>query len=151
MFSLSQSYTPETVSWCAAPFLYLLVFSPGPQSALDLLLSRQRAPRIVTFCSELDRALGGGVSTSAVTEFCGVPGVGKTQMGIQLAVDVQIPVSCGGLGGRAVYIDTEGADWMECLGTDLQLAWWRSNRKIKIFNGVDQFNCCSKWTCMAII
>ena len=44
-----------------------------------------------------------------VTEFCGVPGVGKTQLGIQLAVDVQIPVVFGGLGGKAVYIDTEGS------------------------------------------
>ena len=50
------------------------------------------------------------MSTDQVTEFCGVPGVGKTQLGIQLAVDVQIPVPCGGLGGRAVYIDTEGKD-----------------------------------------
>lgn len=30
--------------------------------------------------------------------------MGKTQLGIQLAVDVQIPVACGGLGGKAVYI-----------------------------------------------
>jgi len=44
-----------------------------------------------------------------VTEFCGVPGVGKTQLGIQLAVDVQIPVVFGGVGGKAVYIDTEGS------------------------------------------
>merc|ERR1719460_2980811 len=28
---------------------------------------------------------------------------------MQLALDVQIPVAFGGLGGRAVYIDTEGS------------------------------------------
>lgn len=28
---------------------------------------------------------------------------------IQLAVDVQIPVCFGGLGGKAVFIDTEGS------------------------------------------
>ena len=39
-----------------------------------------------------------------ITPFVQVPGVGKTQLGIQLAVDVQIPVACGGLGGKAVYI-----------------------------------------------
>lgn len=34
----------------------------------------------------------------------GVPGVGKTQLGMQIAVNVQIPVAFGGLGGKAVYI-----------------------------------------------
>lgn len=38
--------------------------------------------------------LGGGVPTGAVTEFCGAPGLGKTQIGIQLAVNVQIPRVC---------------------------------------------------------
>ena len=36
----------------------------------------------------------------------GVPGVGKTQLGMQLALDVQIPRAFGGVGGQAVYIDT---------------------------------------------
>lgn len=39
----------------------------------------------------------------------GVPGVGKTQVGLQLAVDVQLPPCFGGVGGSAVYIDTEGS------------------------------------------
>ena len=41
-------------------------------SALDLLETQRSGRRIVTFCSDLDRALGGGVSTGQVTEFCGV-------------------------------------------------------------------------------
>ncbi|ONM40627.1 recombination protein51 gene c [Zea mays] len=32
---------------------------------------------------------------------------------IQLAINVQIPVECGGLGGKAVYIDTEGSFMVE--------------------------------------
>jgi hypothetical protein len=32
-----------------------------------------------------------GVPLKEVTEFCGVPGVGKTQIALQLCVDVQIP------------------------------------------------------------
>ena len=40
-------------------------------------------------------------------EFCGIPGIGKTQLGMQLAVDVQIPVAFMGLGSEAIYIDTE--------------------------------------------
>eukprot|EP00887_Chlorella_sp_A99_P003080 scaffold9.g3080.t1 len=74
---------------------------PGARSARDL--------RVITFCHELDAILGGGVCPGQVTEFCGVPGVGKTQLGMQLALDVGIPASFGGTEGEAVYIDTEGS------------------------------------------
>lgn len=73
-------------------------------SALDLYRLQCAARRIITFCSDLDRIMGGGVELGSVSEFCGVPGVGKTQMGIQLAVDVQIPAAFGGVEGKAVYI-----------------------------------------------
>lgn len=46
---------------------------------------------------------------------CGTPGVGKTQFGMQLAVDVQIPHQFGGVGGGALYIDTEGSLTVERL------------------------------------
>jgi RAD51-like protein 2 len=39
----------------------------------------------------------------------GAPGIGKTQLCMQLALDVQIPPELGGAGGSAVYIDTEGS------------------------------------------
>lgn len=38
-----------------------------------------------------------------------MPGVGKTQLGIQLCVDVQLPECYSGAAGEAVYIDTEGS------------------------------------------
>ncbi|CAB1352441.1 unnamed protein product [Coregonus sp. 'balchen'] len=57
----------------------------------------------------LDTALGEGLPVGKTTEVCGAPGVGKTQLCIQLAVDVQIPMCFGGLGGKALYIDTEGS------------------------------------------
>lgn len=78
-------------------------------TALDLLHQEQALGSIVTFCSALDNALGGGVPVGKTTEICGAPGVGKTQLCMQLAVDVQIPVCFGGLGGKALYIDTEGS------------------------------------------
>lgn len=56
-----------------------------------------------------DELLGGGVCVARMTEFCGAPGVGKTQLGMQLCLNVQIPEQCGGVGGDAVYIDTEGS------------------------------------------
>lgn len=57
----------------------------------------------------MDKILGGGVAVGQVTEFCGVPGVGKTQLGMQLAINVQLPASFNGAAGEAVYIDTEGS------------------------------------------
>ena len=38
-----------------------------------------------------------------------MPGIGKTQLGMQLAVNVQIPRVMGGAEGEAVYVDTEGS------------------------------------------
>ncbi|CAL8318953.1 unnamed protein product [Merluccius merluccius] len=64
---------------------------------------------IVTFCSQLDAALGGGVPLGRTCEVCGAPGLGKTQLCLQLCVDVQIPECFGGLGGEAVFVDTEGS------------------------------------------
>ncbi|XP_043698520.1 DNA repair protein RAD51 homolog 3-like isoform X1 [Telopea speciosissima] len=81
----------------------------GAQTAWDMLHEEDFITRITTSCTELDNILGGGISCKEVTEIGGVPGIGKTQLGIQLAVNVQIPVDYGGLGGKAIYIDTEGS------------------------------------------
>jgi len=80
-------------------------------SAADLLrLQRKKSTRpIVTFCQSIDTLLGGGFATSEVTEVVGVPGVGKTQLAIQLCVDASIPKPHGGVEGESVYIDSEGS------------------------------------------
>ncbi|XP_030041986.1 DNA repair protein RAD51 homolog 3 isoform X1 [Microcaecilia unicolor] len=78
-------------------------------TALELLEKEQAQGAIITFCSVLDDMLGGGVPLTKITEVCGAPGVGKTQLCIQLAVDVQIPECFGGIAGEAIYIDTEGS------------------------------------------
>lgn len=49
-------------------------------TALDLLHQEETWGSIVTFCSELDAVLGGGVPVGKTTEICGVPGIGKTQL-----------------------------------------------------------------------
>ncbi|KAJ8266543.1 hypothetical protein GJAV_G00131640 [Gymnothorax javanicus] len=82
-------------------------------TALELLEREQSLGTIVTFCSELDSMLGGGVPVGKMTEVCGAPGVGKTQLCMQLAVDVQIPLCFGGQGGSVVYIDTEGSFFVQ--------------------------------------
>ncbi|XP_042548494.1 DNA repair protein RAD51 homolog 3 isoform X3 [Dipodomys spectabilis] len=78
-------------------------------TALELLEQEHTQGFIITFCSALDNVLGGGVPLMKTTEICGVPGVGKTQLCMQLAVDVQIPECFGGVAGEAVFIDTEGS------------------------------------------
>ncbi|WCJ22871.1 DNA repair and recombination protein RadA [Euphorbia peplus] len=85
----------------------------GAQNAWDMLHEEKSLTRITTSCADLDNILGGGISCKEVTEIGGVPGIGKTQFGIQLAVNVQIPPYCGGLGGKAIYIDTEGSFMVE--------------------------------------
>nr|CAD1818915.1 unnamed protein product [Ananas comosus var. bracteatus] len=80
---------------------------------LDMLAEEQMQQHITTGCEDLDHILRGGIHCGEVTEVGGVPGIGKTQLGIQLAVNVQIPVEYGGHGGKAVYIDTEGSFMVE--------------------------------------
>ncbi|KAK9207496.1 hypothetical protein WN943_017785 [Citrus x changshan-huyou] len=81
--------------------------SRGTQTAWDMLQEEQESlARITTSCADLDNILGGGIGCREVTEIGGVPGIGKTQLGIQLAVNVQIPVEFGGL-------DTEGSFMVE--------------------------------------
>ena len=50
-------------------------------SALEVLKKERARCSIVTFCAEVDEMFGGGVPIGEVTEFCGVPGIGKTQIG----------------------------------------------------------------------
>ena len=91
--------------------------SCGASTAADLLELERRARCITTFCKGLDDLLGrkGGVCPGEGVEFNGVPGVGKTQLGLQLAVNVQIPEVFGGAGGRAIYVDTEGSFMLDRL------------------------------------
>lgn len=83
------------------------------RTAQELYLEARRRRYIITFCKAIDNMLGGGIAPGEMIEFCGVPGIGKTQLGMQLAVDVQIPVAFMGLGSEAIYIDTEGSFMVE--------------------------------------
>ncbi|KAJ6820805.1 DNA repair protein RAD51-like protein 3 [Iris pallida] len=85
------------------------------QTAWDMLSEEHSLKHITTGCEDLDAILGGGIYCKEVTEIGGVLGIGKTQLGIQLAINVQIPVNYGGLGGKAIYIDIEGISWLNVL------------------------------------
>lgn len=77
----------------------------------------QGARQIVSFSKPLDVLLGGGVALSELTEICGLPGAGKTQLAMQLSVDSRLPYQYGGVDGCAVVIDAEGS-WSCAAGSD---------------------------------
>ncbi|MEM0087792.1 MAG: DNA repair and recombination protein RadA [Thermofilum sp.] len=67
-----------------------------------------RRDTFTTGVKDIDELLGGGIAVYDIYEFAGEFGSGKTQLCHQLSVTVQLPPARGGLGGGAVYIDTEG-------------------------------------------
>ncbi|MBN2330751.1 MAG: DNA repair and recombination protein RadA [Candidatus Aenigmarchaeota archaeon] len=80
----------------------------GFEPATVALKKREQIGKITTGSKTLDAMLGGGIETQAITEMHGAFGSGKSQIGLQLSVNVQMPRDKGGLGAQAVFIDTEG-------------------------------------------
>jgi DNA repair protein RadA len=79
----------------------------GYEKATKVLERRKHLGYISTGSSALDKIIGGGAETQAITEVFGEFGSGKSQLAHQLCVNVQLPPERGGLGGKAIYIDTE--------------------------------------------
>jgi DNA repair protein RadA len=79
----------------------------GFETAEDVYERRKSIIRIKTSSTALDDLLGGGVETMAITEMYGRFSSGKSQLGFQLAVNVQRPVDQGGLAGGVLFVDTE--------------------------------------------
>ncbi len=70
---------------------------------------RESIHYITTGSKNFDALLGGrGVESRSITEAFGAYGSGKTQVGLTLAVNVQLPIEQGGANGKCVFIDTEG-------------------------------------------
>jgi RAD51-like protein 2 len=70
---------------------------------------RPSVSAIITFSRHVDELLQGGLALGELTEIAGLPGAGKTQWGMQLAVNARLPAPFGGCQGETVYIDTEGS------------------------------------------
>ena len=68
---------------------------------------RKTVTKLSIGSTEFDALLGGGVESQGITEFFGEFGSGKSQIAMQLAVNVQLPKEQGGLDGYCVFIDTE--------------------------------------------
>ncbi|XP_074647662.1 meiotic recombination protein DMC1/LIM15 homolog [Tubulanus polymorphus] len=80
---------------------------PGFLTALDYSEKRKLCFRISTGSQELDKLLGGGIESMAITEAFGEFRTGKTQISHTLCVTTQMPGANGYTGGKVVLIDTE--------------------------------------------
>jgi len=81
----------------------------GFMDGVEFSKKREDVLYISTGSNNINNLLGGkGVETRALTEAYGAFGSGKTQLGLTLAVNVQLPKEQGGANGKAVFIDTEG-------------------------------------------
>ncbi|MCL4519216.1 MAG: DNA repair and recombination protein RadA [Thaumarchaeota archaeon] len=97
----------ELCNKARAKLVELKYFEDDFVSASEIYKRRKSIDRVSTGSKNLDDLLAGGIETQAVTEFYGEFGSGKTQICHTLCVQVQTPREQGGLGSKAVYIDTE--------------------------------------------
>ncbi|MCW4005647.1 MAG: DNA repair and recombination protein RadA [Candidatus Bathyarchaeota archaeon] len=79
----------------------------------ELYKMRKKVLRLTSGSKAIDRMIAGGLETQTITEFYGEYGSGKSQFCHQLCVNVQLPPERGGLGGGALYIDTENTFRLE--------------------------------------
>lgn len=79
----------------------------GFETGAAVLQRRERIGKLETLVPEVDEMLGGGIETQSITEVYGEFGAGKSQITHQLSVNVQLPPEVGGLGGSAVFVDSE--------------------------------------------
>jgi DNA repair protein RadA len=107
--------------------------NPGFIPALEVLEMRKQMIKCTTGSKELDRILGGGVETGAITELIGEFGSGKTQICFTLSVTAQLPVQEGGLAGRVCAIDTEGTFMPERI---MQIAQEKGVNPEKVLEGI---------------
>ena len=81
----------------------------GFSDGVEYAKKRESIHNITLGSKNFDELLGGkGIESSAITEAFGAYGSGKTQIGLTLAVNVQLPVEKGGANGKCAFIDTEG-------------------------------------------
>jgi RAD51-like protein 2 len=55
--------------------------TPSCSTAYSLFQQDLHTKSIFTCCEAMDKMLGGGIKIGQMTEFYGMPGIGKTQLG----------------------------------------------------------------------
>ena len=78
------------------------------ESGSSVYAKRKEIGKISAGAESLNDLIGGGLETNAITEAYGRFATGKSQIGFQVSVDVQLPKDKGGLEGAVLFIDTEG-------------------------------------------
>jgi DNA repair protein RAD51 len=84
--------------------------------ATEISKKRKNLVYLTTGSKDLDKLLGGGIESGALTELFGEFRTGKTQICHTLCVTCQLPLENGGGAGKAMYIDTEGTFRPERIG-----------------------------------
>lgn len=80
----------------------------GGYKTADLVLEKRKdIGKITTGSKSLDALLRGGLETQSITEGYGAFSSGKSQLGFQLSINVQLPKEKGGLNGKCLFIDCE--------------------------------------------
>lgn len=87
-------------------FLYLTF---DCAAALPLNCTSREWQRIAFLCRSIDKITRYGLPIKGITEFYGESGSGKSQICLQLALNVQMPIAYGGLEKSTVFICTEDA------------------------------------------
>ncbi|CAF0830540.1 unnamed protein product [Adineta ricciae] len=78
------------------------------RTAMDIFKSNVGC--ISTYSKKIDDMLDGGIRLGVMTELCGNPGSGKSNLCTQLCVSVQVKYGINSDStGTAIYIDTEGS------------------------------------------
>jgi len=82
----------------------------------ECLLEREQFSRgLPVFHAGLDKLLGGAIPCGRICLLSGAPGVGKTQLCLQLCCDTLIPLALGGAEGEALLVCTDGSFTIERL------------------------------------
>ncbi|XP_018574270.1 meiotic recombination protein DMC1/LIM15 homolog [Anoplophora glabripennis] len=84
-----------------------IALNSGFMTALEVSDQRKQIFKLSTGSSKLDKLLGGGIESMAITEVFGEFRTGKTQLSHTLCVTAQMPGPNGYLGGKVMFIDTE--------------------------------------------
>ena len=97
--------TVEKLIARARGFLPFTEFRP----ATEVEVEHESRHQLSTGIPMVDSRLQGGIHGGSLVEFYGAAGTGKSHWCHQLAVTSQLPTERGGLGGKVLWIDTEGS------------------------------------------
>ncbi|XP_026686656.1 DNA repair protein RAD51 homolog 3-like [Diaphorina citri] len=76
------------------------------QTGHEVLKQERERICLTTLSKYLDELLHGGIEMGKLTEIYGNSGSGKTQLCLQLALNVTLPMLLGGLEAESIYIET---------------------------------------------